>query len=150
MEGPVITWYSKIGDETYEPGSERYAGNYTKEAKISVDLQIWNNRWGTEDVESLSDFSLNLYFDCLEDAALLQCCRLILGGNEELPLIVSRQKATVTFPETVTLSGLKNDGSSKNSKANYIEMTFEFDVGEDYQIKENDLKTLFFEIVQME
>lgn len=148
MDKPRISWYSRIGDETYQPQSEFYAGTYTKEEKISVDIQIWNNRWGTEDVETLDNFSLNIYFDCLEDSALLQCCKVILGGMDELSLIISGQKATVSFPEKVKLSGVKNDGSSANSRENYIMITFEFSALE-YRLKENDLKSLYFEIVTM-
>lgn len=146
MNSPIITWYSKIGDATYEAQSEIYAGTYTKEEKISVDIQIWNNRWGVEDTESLEDFILNIYFDNLEDSALLQCCKIILGGTDELSLMISNQKATISFPDTVTLSGVKNDGTSANSKENYISLTFEFDAP-GYQLKENDLKSLYFEIV---
>lgn len=146
MNNPNITWYAKIGDSTYEARQEIYAGTYTKEEKISVDIQIWNNRWGTEDVEAVSDFALNIYFDSLEDSALLQCCRILLGGKDDLSLIISGQKATVSFPSTVTLDGVKNDGTSANSKTNYISLTFEFDAPE-YKLKENDLKSLYFEIV---
>jgi len=148
MDKPRISWYSRIGDETYAAQPEFYAGTYTKEEKISVDIQIWNNRWGTEDVETLDNFSLNIYFDCLEDSALLQCCKVILGGMDELSLIISGQKATVSFPEKVKLSGVKNDGSSANSRENYIMITFEFSALE-YRLKENDLKSLYFEIVTM-
>ena len=146
MNSSNITWYAKIGDATYEAQQEIYAGTYTKEEKISVDIQIWNNRWGTEDIESLKDFALNIYFDSLEDSALLQCCKVLLGGTDDLSLIIAGQKATVSFPSTVTLDGVKNDGTSANSKANYISLTFEFDAP-GYSLKENDLKSLYFEIV---
>lgn len=146
MDKPIISWYSRIGDETYQAQSELYAGTYTKEEKISVDIQIWNNRWGTEEVETLENFSLNIYFDTLEDSVLLQCCRVILGGLDELSLIITGQKATVAFPDTVKLSGMKNDGSSANSSDNYIALTFEFEAS-NYRLKENDLKSLYFEII---
>ena len=146
MNKPIITWYAKIGDEAYSAQKEFYAGTHTKEEKISVDIQIWNNRWGTEDVEPLSDFVLNLYFDSLEDSALLPCCKVILGGTDELPLIVSGQKASVSFPDEMVISGVKNDGTSVNSKANYIALTLEFSAPE-YRLKENDLKSLYFEII---
>lgn len=148
MDKPIISWYSRIGEETYQAQSELYAGTYTKEEKVSVDIQIWNNRWGTEDVEDLNNFALNIYFDTLEDSALLQCCKVILGGFDELSLIITGQKATVSFPDTVKISGTKNDGSSINSKRNYLALTFEFAAPE-YRLKENDLKSLYFEIVSM-
>lgn len=146
MDKPNITWYARIGDEAYAAHKEFYAGTHTKEEKISVDMQIWNNRWGTEDVEALSDFTLNMYFDSLEDSALLQCCKVIMGGSDELPLIISGQKATVSFPDEVVISGLKNDGTSVNCKKNFIVLTFEFSAP-DYRLKENDLKSLYFEII---
>lgn len=146
MEKPIITWYSRLGEDTYAAQSEIYAGTYTKESNINVDIQIWNNRWGTEDVEPLENFSLNIYFDTLEDSALLQCCKVALGGTDELSLIISGQKATVSFPEAIVLSGVQNDGTSANSQDNYIYLKFTFSAP-NYQLKENDLKSLHFEIV---
>jgi hypothetical protein len=149
MNKPYITWYSRIGDDTYAAQSEIYAGTYTKKENIRVDIQIWNNRWGTEDVESLNSFALNMYFDSLEDSALLQCCKVILGGTDELPLIITGQKATVSFPDAIMLSGVKNNGASANSQENYISLTFEFSASE-YRLKENDLKSLYFEIISLD
>jgi hypothetical protein len=148
MHKPRISWFSRIGDDAYVAQKELYAGTYTKEEKVSVDIQIWNNRWGTEDVADLEDFALNIYFDSLEDSSLLQCCKIILGGQDELSLIISGQKATVSFPDTIELSGVKNDGAVSNV-ANFITLTFEFSASE-YRLKENDLKSLYFEIVSLD
>ena len=144
---PQITWFVKMGDEPFKSQKEIYAGTYSKENKLVVDMQLWNNRYGIVDADTLEGFTINMYFDNLEDSALLSCCKVILGDQDELPLIIRGQKATISFPTEIKLSGAKNNGALSNA-ANYIKLTFEF-AAEEYRLKENDLKSLFFEIIAM-
>ena len=40
-----------------------WEGKYTDEDPIVVDIQLWNNRWGTENVEDLTDYDICFFFD---------------------------------------------------------------------------------------
>lgn len=145
MDAPKITWYVKE-NTSFIPKQDYFAGTYTKSNKISTEIQIWNNRYGTVDVLPLEDAVLNLYFDTLEDSALLSGCKVILGGYDQLPLIIKNRKASVNLG--VTLQGIKNDGdpAAADNAGCFINLTFEFDAPS-YRLKENDLKHLYFEIV---
>ena len=45
------------------------------------------------------------------------------------------------------LSGTKNDGTLDNNKDHYINIEFQFDA-EGSKLKENDLKDMYFQIIQ--
>lgn len=150
MEGPKIEWYSRVGtDAKYAPDNNVYAGTYTKKHPLVIYLQLWNNRWGTEDVESLDNFYINMFFKHKEDSVLLEHCTVILNDSEVLNLNRSGDLATLEFPRAISLSGTKNDGSSKNNADHFLTLQLTFDAG-DAELKENDLKSLFFDIVKNE
>lgn len=148
MEKAKITWYAKLSsEEKYEPANELYAGTYAEDNKIVVDLQIWNNRWGGEDVEALEDFYLNMFFDTAEDKSLFDYCTVVLNGSDILSLEIVGQHASLALPGNVKLSGTKNDGASKGNEDHFLTLSFMFNAS-GAKLKENDLKTLFFEIVK--
>ena len=148
MESPKIEWYSKTGsDEKFAQDNDIYAGTYTKGHPISVDMQLWNNRWGTEDVEPLEDFYINMYFKDKEDVSLFEFCTVVFNGGDILGMERTEDKMTLVFPKAVTISGKKNDGTSKNSSNNFISLQFIFQAGE-AELKEHDLKSLYLEIIK--
>ena len=69
MDKPVITWYARMGEDQFQADMSFYAGTYTKAARLSVDIQVWNNRWGVQDAQDLPNAVINFYFDSLEDSA---------------------------------------------------------------------------------
>jgi hypothetical protein len=148
MQQPKISWFVKEQDGSFMSKEEHHAGTYTKQETVSVEFQVWNNRWGVEDVEPLVDPVLNFYFDTLEDSSLLHLCKVLIDDMGSVPLVIKGQKASARIGRT--LSGKKNDGNdnSVNNQGNYINVTFEFSA-EDYRLKENDLKNVYFELVSM-
>ena len=150
MNEPKLEWYSRIGkDEKYALDNNVYAGTHTEGNPITVSLQLWNNRWGVEDVEPLEDFHINMFFKNKEDSALLQYCTVTLNEADVLSLAITEDIATLEFPKPIVLSGTKNDGTTKNNQDHFITLQFTFQAnGED--LKENDLKSLFFEIIKDE
>lgn len=150
MNAPKLEWYSRMEvDEKYALDNNIYAGTYTSNNPITVYLQLWNNRWGTEDVESLFDFHINMFFKDKEDSALINYCTVILNNADVLGMVYTDGYVTLEFPESITLSGIKNDGTTKNNPNNFITLQVIFDA-EGTELKENDLKSLFFEIVKNE
>lgn len=147
MNSPVITWYTKAyADKDYEAGTDFYAGTYTDSAPITLNIQLWNNRYGTEDAADLKDYDLIFYFNDKEDSALLDCCTLSISGKEEVSFVVSDGKAVAQFSNRPTLSGKKNNGDPDENPSNYIDLSLKFSASGQI-LKENDLKTLYLEVV---
>ena len=100
MNDPIITWYAKLDNDTeFNKTNEIYAGSYTKENSINVNMQIWNNRWGTEDVQSLNNFNINIYFDKEEDFILLDYCTVVLNKTEILTINKTDKIGVLTFDQ---------------------------------------------------
>ena len=88
-----------------------------------------------------------MFFKDKEDTALFEYCTVIFNGGDILGMERTEDKMTLVFPKKVTLSGQKNDGTSKKNPNNFISLQFVFQAG-DAELKEHDLKSLFLEIVQ--
>lgn len=149
MDKPVLTWYTKMGsDKSYSDASTGlYAGTYTGEKPVSINIQLWNNRWGEEDVEDLKDFSIKFSFKDTEDSSLLGFCSVIVNDTDIRELKKTGRHGILSFGEDYYLSGKANDGSSKNSRENFLQMLFTFSTNGEL-LKEADLKTLYLEIVE--
>lgn len=147
MKSPQLTWFIKE-NEQFIPKKEHYAGSYSRNETLSLEMQVWNNRWGVEDVEDLDDPMICLYFDTVEDSSLLEFCRIIINGTDEVPLIIRNKKATAFINRA--LSGKANNGDDRNpnNQNNFVNITFEFNAG-DHKLKEDDLKSLYFEITSV-
>ena len=148
MELPQITWYAKLtSEENFKQTDLVYAGAITPNNYLTVDIQLWNNRWGESDVETLSDFNILMYFQDVEDSALLENCSIFYNGAE-VDIEIENKKALVKFAKAPILSGKANDGSSLNedNSGNFISLQFIFTTSSQ-RLKENDLKHLILEIV---
>lgn len=151
MKESKITWYAKLKKEAdYLQSNDIYAGSYTSDSNIIVYLQVWNNRWGNEDVNSLSNFNIDIYFENEEDYTLLDYCTVVLNDSEILTINKSNNKIGVlNMPDNFKLSGVANDGTAENNQNNYMSLEFRFVAPQGTKLKENDLKTIYFEIVQL-
>lgn len=148
MDQPKLTWYVQIDEESsYSAEDEKYIGTYSLYSPIVVYLRLWNNRYGSEEVESLRNFALRLSFDCYEDSVFLPFCALFVG-TEEIPASVVGKSALFTLPRTKNISGKKNNGVESENKDNYLDFTLKFRVDDKtVRIKENDIKNLSIEVV---
>lgn len=147
MDAQRISWFVKNEDNVYSSKKEYYAGVYTKEEELTVFLQLWNNKAGTKDVTPLEKFAINIYFEDIEDSVLLRFCKITMNNVEELSLVPGSQKATILFPDNIIISGVSNDGSD-TAVDNYINLKFSFSAP-NYTLKENDLKSMYFEIISL-
>lgn len=149
MKEPKLEWYSRVGsDEKFALEDDVYAGTYTGKASLVVELQLWNNRWGTEDVQPMEDFYINAYFKEKEDSSLFDCCKILLGEHESASFVGKGAKKTLSFEKEIKLSGTKNDGKTEGNDDHYIALTFIFNSTDGSELKENDLKSLYLEIVK--
>ena len=150
MTLPVITYSAKVSSATaYSDQDEIYGGTYTKETPISVDIRIWNNKFGLAEVQDLENFALNFYFSDIEDSVLLKYLNVEYNNEEKMLLEVKDGVATATFFKNIILKGTPNNGNDTDTD-NYIDLKVTFDATKDnIQLKSNDIKSLFIEIVTL-
>lgn len=143
-----ISWYAKLlSDSRYSVNPNFYAGKYSDEDPIVVDIQLWNNRWGNEDTDNLVDYDICFFFDRIEDITLLNYCTILYNEQQAIPFSVTNKKAVLEFSEKPVLSGTKNNGSSADNPDHFLQLRFIFSAtGE--RLKDNDLKSLYFEVLE--
>lgn len=144
---PKLSWYTKkLNDEKFSVDPQVYAGTYTDNDQIVMDIQLWNNRWGTETVDDLKNYDICFFFDKVEDSTLLSFITIMYKGNS-VGYSISGRKAVLQFGEDrPILSGTKNNGSSADNPNNFLEFRFVFSA-EGQRLKDNDLKSLYFEVM---
>ena len=145
---PIISWYAKkISDAKYSVEPRFYAGKYSDNDPIVVDIQLWNNRWGTTTVSDLTNYDICFFFDRIEDSSLLEYCNVLLNSTDSLLFSVSGNKAILEIENKPTLKGTKNNGSSADNPDNYLQLRFVFSAT-GARLKDNDLKSLYFEVIE--
>lgn len=147
MEKPIIS-YHVLDTDVYVRQNSVYAGTYTGDDALTVNLRIWNNYRGIEDVEDLENFNLVAHFLTEEDNALLPYITLAVTDEIEIPAIVENKALVGTFVDPIILSGRANTGSDEYT-SNYINITVSFKAGANAYLKDHDLKSLVLEIVEL-
>jgi hypothetical protein len=141
MANPIIGWYIKESDN-YVQEDEYYLGSFTSDSEISINVQVWNNRYGSNSVDGISDARLAIYFDTVEDAALLNYCTVSVNDSYFTAPKIELQRGIVSIGE---LSGIYNDGLELSSnEVNYKNLSIKFS-GFPCNLK-NGLKNMFLDI----
>ena len=144
----ILSWYTKLEDESnYAPSIEKFIGTYTALTPLKVNIQLWNNRYGEEDTDDLKNFSLRLGFRNFEDSALLDKAQITLASGQILPGEIAGDKKVFFLPNSVTLSGRKNNGEVNENEDNFLSFVLEFNLDTKIILKENDLKDMYLEVV---
>lgn len=144
----ILSWYTKLENESnYAPTQEKFIGTYTALTPLKVNIQLWNNRYGEEDTDDLKNFSLRLSFRSFEDSALLDKAQLTLASGQTLPGQITGDKKIFILPNNVIISGRKNNGEVNENEDNFISFVLEFNLDTKIQLKENDLKDMYLEVV---
>jgi hypothetical protein len=147
MDKANISWYAKTGaDIKYAATEEIYAGTHTDETPVTASVQLWNNRWGKYDVEDLANFNILMYFRELEDFALLPYCSITVNGKAQNFEYINH-RAIIKFDTPPILKGTANNGKSEGNENNYLAFDITFSAP-NKNLKEDDLKSLYFEIVK--
>ena len=103
-----ITWYI-LEDEEYIQDDEYYLGSFSPDSEIKLKVQVWNNRYGKNNAESIPNARLAIYFDSIEDSMLLEYCTVSINDNNFTKIPVMFGKGVVDIG---LLSG--NSGSSSD------------------------------------
>lgn len=150
MEEAIITYSAKLsGTDSFKDTQDFYAGTYTVAREpLRIDVRIWNNKYGTDEVESLKDFAINLYFGCNEDAFLTNYLNVKYDKTIDANIEIIDGIAVCTFWEEKVLSGAPNNGK-ESDKANYMDLIIELDAGNSgLTLKNRDLKSLYIELIK--
>ena len=123
MAEPQISWYVVEPDDQLAPYEEYYAGSFRPSQTMEVNLQVWNNRWGTENVSDANTCRFVAYFDSIEDSVLLDLCKVYLNDvllNTEI--VNKKLQANLNR----NLIGLANNGSPALFPSNYAKIKITF------------------------
>lgn len=120
MKDPQISWYIKENEDVTFIDKEIYMGSYNSSNMEAVfNVQLWNNKWGDEDVKNLENFSIVIFFDTIEDNALLSRCEVKVdnGGYQKPEMIGSKGMIKVDR----IVSGMRNNGTLNAN--NYLDLS---------------------------
>lgn len=106
MERPNISWYLIDNGDQIQT-DEYYLGSFNSSDEIRLKVQIWNNRYGTKSVESIRDAKLAIYFETLDDGAILNYCEIDVEQSGAIKPDISINKVLVSIGG---LNGSANNG----------------------------------------
>lgn len=144
MTSPKISWYIL---EQYDDSLE-YVPKKKHEEEDSlmpgetmhINMQIWNNRNGAQDVLDAYNARIVLYFKNYEDNFLLNLCSFKVGDGEHKKIAIDIDKG---YLELGTISGKSNNGSELNVENFY---SVELKLGPIPSNIKNELKDLILDI----
>lgn len=141
MNLPIISWHI-LEDTDYIQDTEYYLGSFNPQSIIKLNVQIWNNRYGQTEVMTLDNARLCIYFETMEDGALLNYCSIGVNNDSPITPTVELNRATL---EIGRLSGESNNGiSNDKNRTNYKNVSIEFK-GLPSNLR-NGLKNMFLDI----
>lgn len=136
-----ITWYI-LEDEEYIQDDEYYLGSFSPDSEIQLKVQVWNNRYGKNNVESIPNARLAIYFDSIEDSMLLEYCTVSINDNNLTKIPVMFGKGIIDIG---LLSGNSNNGMDIiDNTYNFKNITISFK-GFPTNLK-NGIKNMFLDI----
>lgn len=123
MSLPNISWHI-FEDNEYIQDTEFYLGSFNPESNIVLDVQVWNNRYGQNTVQSIDNARLCIYFENIEDSSLLNYCSISVNSDSPMIPVVELNQVNANLG---ILSGDPNNGvvNDKN-RINYKNVRIEF------------------------
>lgn len=123
MDRPNISWYL-IDDGEQVQTDEYYLGSFNSSDEIKLNVQVWNNRYGIKSIESIRDAKLSIYFETIDDGAILNYCEINVENSGPIKPDIAVNKVLVNIGE---LDGSANNGiEGDKNKTHFknIEITF--------------------------
>ena len=144
MMAPKISWYVLEDlDGVYDYSPKRthdMEGSYAPGDNMSIKIQLWNNRLGSEDVLDAVNAKLVVFFKNYEDNYLLKLCKVKLNQQEAKSLTIDMDRGLFDLG---LISGGANNGSDLNTD-NYVE--FELQIGPIPTNVKSELKGLILDV----
>jgi hypothetical protein len=141
MNGPKVSWYIIDRNDVLVPQEEYYAGSYRPGDYVEVSMQVWNNRWGTSDVQTAVGCKGILFFDTIEDSILLDLCKVKVDGVEKE---LVKMGAKSSFDLGKNLEGISNNGSPVQYVKQFSKVSLSF--GPISNGMKNTLKSLYVDL----
>ncbi len=142
MADPKITWQVYESNEDYDEyipvRNYTEEGSFTSGEYIQKRIRVWNNYYGTSNVDNATNCNLVLAFKNYEDNFLLHLIRVRVGNNDWVYPNIDTDRGVIPMKD---LSGLANNGSSANSE-NYCDL--EINIGPLPSNMRCELKSLYF------
>lgn len=144
MLTPKLKWYvleDIDGSYEYSPKKTHdMEGSYAPSDTLNLKVQLWNNRLGTEDVQSINNAKLCVFFKNYEDNYLLKLCKVKIKNKEAKELEIDMDRGLIDIGH---ISGSANNGSDLNVD-NYVE--FELLIGPLPSNLKSELKGLILDV----
>ena len=144
MTSPKISWFvlEEYDNELeYVPKKKHEEEDSLMPGDImTVNMQVWNNRNGIEDVSDAVNARIVLYFKNYEDNFLLNLCSFKVGQQDHKKLSIDIDRG---YFELGTISGKSNSGSELNTE-NFFDI--ELKVGPIPSNVKSELKDLILDI----
>lgn len=148
MSDAKLSWLVKsFNDTTYQDTDDYYAGTHTPKENLHLVIQLWNNRAGTTRAGSMSNFAIKVTFMNDEDKYLLKYLKAANSDGNALTVEQYVDHAIIV-PDASTLSGSINNGVPSENADNFYEFQLIFSPPDTAQLKENDLKNMFLQVVE--
>lgn len=144
MNKPRISWllleehegeYQYVPRKSYEESDSFSSGD-----TVIIKGQLWNNIGGAEDVMSIDDVKLVVYFKDYENNMLLNLIEIKKEDNEYEKLEIDLDRGYIYLG---SLSGKKNNGSEANKDNHY---NIEFKLGPIPKNIKSGIKNLVLDI----
>lgn len=141
MNNPKITWYI-LEDNDYIQDNEFYLGSFSSDSEVKLTAQVWNNRYGKTNVDSIPNARLSVYFESVEDSMLLNYCKVSVNGDSPVEMPTMFNKGIIDIG---LLSGNSNNGTdSVDNVYNFKTITLSFK-GFPSNLR-NGIKNMFLDI----
>ena len=115
MNKPRISWFvleNYDGENSYVPKKKHEEeDSYSPGDTMKIRLQVWNNIGGAEDVATINNAKLVVYFKSFENNLFLNLIEVKKGSDEFKKLTLDMDRG---YFELGSLSGRKNNGSEAN------------------------------------
>lgn len=142
MKKPIVTWHIEKNNQLENIDEKYFAGSFSpSNTEIVLNVQVWNNRWGQETVETIESSRLIICFGSLEDSKLLDLCEVRIDNRSYQPVEVINGKGFVDLSRE--LSGAANSGTSSAIK-NFAKIEVKFNIA-DVALK-NGIKNMFLDL----
>lgn len=122
MNEPNISWYILNENNEELPPEDFYAGNYKYGEYLDLDIRLWNNRWGDEDIQSAKNIIFEISFANIEDSIMFRQLEVKEHG---IPLKGFEDGNTMKFRLKKELSGSKHSMNESENIKNFVDINLQ-------------------------
>lgn len=135
MQDPIINWFINK-DEGQAPIKDDFLGNVKPGERLTMSFDIWNNRFGQEDVSSANNCKIRIQAGKIENSFLLNKMTASIDG-ESVDISIINDISVISSQKRLTgLDITYNDAERASNRMNLI---LNFDIPNNIQESLKDL-----------